>query len=190
MINQMNKNKSEWNLLGFFDDKVTGMVDGYPVLGDLKNLNEWHIPLAVAIAVANPVARKKIRGSIHNQLISFPKLVHPMSQTGDENNTIGDGCILTSSCILTTNVHLKDFVIVSSFAFIGHDAMIGGYTSIMPHACLSGSVNIGESCFIGASSCVLQNLNIEDNVTVGAGAVVTKNVESNYTVMGVPAVNR
>jgi hypothetical protein len=112
MINQINQYKPEWNLLGFFDDKVKDMVDSYSILGDLIKLNSWDTPLSVAIAIASP------------------------------------------------------------------------------HVCLSGSVEIGESCFIGASACVLQNLNIEDNVIVGAGAVVTKNVDSNCTVMGVPAVSR
>lgn len=190
MINQINQNKPEWNLLGFFDDTVKGMVNGYPLLGDLLKLNSWETPLSVAIAIANPDVRKKIRTSVINPMISFPTLIHPMSQTGDDNNTMGEGCLLTSGCILTTNVHLKNFVIVSSLTFIGHDATIGSYTSIMPHVGLSGSVNIGESCFIGASACVLQNLNIGDHVTVGAGALVTKNVDSNCTVIGVPAVSR
>jgi sugar O-acyltransferase (sialic acid O-acetyltransferase NeuD family) len=190
MINQINQNRPAWNLLGFFDDTVKGMINGYPVLGNLVALNNWNTHLAVAIAIASPDVRKKIKESINNPLISFPTLVHPMSQTGDDNNSMGEGCLLTSSCILTTNVHLKDFVIVSSLTFIGHDATIGSYTSIMPHVGLSGSVNIGESCFIGASACVLQNLNIGDHVTVGAGALVTKNVDSNCTVIGVPAVNR
>jgi sugar O-acyltransferase (sialic acid O-acetyltransferase NeuD family) len=166
------------------------MIDGYPVLGDLVKLNSWDTQLSIALAIANPDVRKKIRENINNPMISFPTLIHPLSQTGDDNNTMGEGCLLTSSCILTINVHLKDFVIVSSLTFIGHDATIGSYTSIMPHVGLSGSVNIGESCFIGASACVLQNLNIGDHVTVGAGALVTKNVDSNCTVIGVPAVNR
>jgi sugar O-acyltransferase (sialic acid O-acetyltransferase NeuD family) len=190
MINQINKNKPEWNLLGFFDDFVSGSVDRYPVLGGLSTLNNWNTPLAIAIAIASPDIRKKIKEGINSPLISFPTLIHPMSQTGDDNNTIGEGCLLTSGCILTTNVHLKDFVIVSSLTFIGHDATIGSYTSIMPHVGLSGCVNIGELCFIGASACILQNLNIGDHVTVGAGALVTKNVESNCTVIGVPAANR
>jgi sugar O-acyltransferase (sialic acid O-acetyltransferase NeuD family) len=190
MINQINQIKPEWNLLGFFDDTMKGIINGYPVLGNLVKLNSWDTQLSVAIAIANPDVRKKIKERINNRLISFPTLVHPMSQTGDDNNTIGEGCLLTSSCILTTNVHLKDFVIVSSLEFIGHDVMIGSYTSIMPHVGLSGCVNIGESCFIGASACVLQNLNIGDHVTVGAGALVTKNVDSNCTMIGVPAVNR
>jgi sugar O-acyltransferase (sialic acid O-acetyltransferase NeuD family) len=190
MINQINQYKPEWNLLGFFDDKVKGMVDSYSILGDLIRLNNWNTPLAIAIAIASPDVRRKIKEGINNPLISFPTLIHPMSQTGDDNNTMGEGCLLTSGCILTTNVHLKDFVIVSSFTFIGHDVTIGSYTSIMPHVGLSGSVTIGESCFIGASACILQNLNIGDHVTVGAGALVTKNVDSNCTVIGVPAVNR
>ncbi len=46
---------------------------------------------------------------------------------------------------------------------------------------------IGNNVLIGSGSKVLGPIKIGDNVKVGAGSVVLKNVESNCTVVGIPA---
>ena len=187
MIRQINKIKPEWNLLGFFDDGISEEVDGMPVLGDLTTLNGWQKEIYIAVAVANPQIRKKIVTNIINPYIRYPVLIHPLCQTGDDNNTFGKGCILTSGCVFTTNIHLDDFVIVNLLSTVGHDVTIGDFSTIMPNCSLSGFDKIGSGCMIGAGARILQNLSIGINVNVGAGAVVTKNVEDNITVAGVPA---
>jgi len=52
---------------------------------------------------------------------------------------------------------------------------------------LSGGVEIGSRCLVGAGATILQYLKIGDEVTVGAGSVVTKDVTAGTTVIGVPA---
>ena len=187
MIRQINKIKPEWNLLGFFDDGTSEEVDGLTMLGDLTTLNGWQKEIYIAVAVANPLIRKKIVTNIINPFIHYPVLIHPLCQTGDDNNTFGKGCILTSGCVFTTNIHLGDFVIVNLLSTVGHDVTIGDFSAIMPNCSLSGFDKIGSGCMIGAGARILQNLSIGINVNVGAGAVVTKNVEDNITVAGVPA---
>jgi acetyltransferase EpsM len=58
----------------------------------------------------------------------------------------------------------------------------------MPLAAISGNVNIGERCLIGAQSAILQGITVGDDCTVGMGAVVIRDVPDGATVMGNPAV--
>jgi len=187
MIRQINASKATWNLLGFYDDHLKGQVDALPVLGNVDQLNAIKSPISVAIAIANPQIKKRLRTHLTNSNITYPALMHPQCQLGDESNTIGEGCIITSGCILTINVHLGDFVIVNLLTTIGHDVTIGSYTSIMPNCSLSGFDSIGEECMIGAGARILQNLSIGNQVVVGAGAVVTKAMPPGVTVIGIPA---
>lgn len=186
LIKQINKVKPIWNFLGFYDD-ADKLNHNEIILGKVNDLQGIRNPLAIVIAVADPVSRKALRERITNPAIRFPSLIHPNVLTGDDQNVIGEGCILTAGCILTTHIRLGDFVIVNLLTSIGHDVVVGSYSSIMPNVSISGFVKIGECCFLGSGARILQNLSIGGNAVVGAGAVVNRSVEQNATVVGVPA---
>jgi sugar O-acyltransferase (sialic acid O-acetyltransferase NeuD family) len=192
MVEQMNAVRKEWDLIGFFDDgKREGeTVEGFPILGDLQMLNEWSTPLALVLALANPVVRRDLVINIRNERIEFPVMIHPQSMTGSSRNKFGRGSIITAGCILTTGIDFGEFVIVNLSCTIGHDVKVGSHTSIMPGCNISGAIRIGERCLIGTGVQILQNLRVGDESRVGAGAVVVKDVASNKTVVGVPASER
>jgi acetyltransferase EpsM len=75
-------------------------------------------------------------------------------------------------------------------ASVGHDSKIGDFSSVMPLAAISGNVNVGESCLIGAQSAILQGTTVGKGCVVGMGAVVVHNVPDGATVMGNPAVEK
>jgi sugar O-acyltransferase (sialic acid O-acetyltransferase NeuD family) len=187
LIRQINTVKSQWNLIGFFDDHKRGETDRLPILGGLEELNAFKNNLSVAVAVADCSTKSRIVTGMVNPYINYPILIHPTANKGDESNQLGRGSILTSGCTLTTAVYLGEFVLVNLHATIGHDVHIGNFSSIMPSVNISGNVQIGSSVTFGSGSTILQNLSIGDHAQVGAGAVVTKSVRANTTVVGVPA---
>lgn len=187
LIRQINKFSPSWNFLGFYDDAVDKIEHAEKILGNVDDLRHVTDSLAIVIAVADPASRKALRRRIANPAIHFPSLIHPGALSGDDQNVMGEGCILTAGCILTTRIQLGDFVIVNLLTSIGHDVVVGSYSSIMPNVSISGFVKVGEGCFIGSGARILQNLSIGNNATVGAGAVVNRPVEPNTTVVGVPA---
>ena len=65
--------------------------------------------------------------------------------------------------------------------------MVGDYSILAPGAVVSGSVQIEQSCYIGAPSAIRQNLKIGRGVLVGMGAVVTRDIPPKTVVVGVPA---
>ena len=78
---------------------------------------------------------------------------------------------------------------------IGETAVVGDDCTIYHQATLGGTgkdknkrhPTIGNNVLAGAGAKVLGPIYIGDNVKIGAGAVVLKGVESNNTVVGVPA---
>ena len=178
-----------WNLIGFYDDGLEPgtIMEGKPVVGKVSSLNENQSEVAVVIAIADPSTRQRIAVSLTNKKLSFPTVAHPTALMGHLSNSFGKGCIITAGVILTTGITIGDFVIVNLSTTIGHDVCIDHYTSIMPQCSISGSVKLGERCFVGSGSRILQGISIGDDSIVGAGAVVTKSFEANSKLVGVPA---
>ncbi|MFN8313195.1 MAG: acetyltransferase [Cyclobacteriaceae bacterium] len=189
MLNQINRVKPTWEVIGYFDDARTAgeRIGALPVLGGISVVNSWKEELSMAVAVANPVMRMELIQKINNDQINYPTLIHPNCDAGDPINQFGKGCILTAGCILTTSVTLHDFVIINIQATVGHDVVLGSYTTVMPGSSISGNVQIGASSMIGAGARVLQNLRLGHHIIVGAGAVVTKDAGDNKTLLGIPA---
>ena len=189
MVEQMNADRKSWNVIGFFDDgkRAGETVDGLRVLGGIDDLNRWKSPLALVVAMADPLIRRDVVARIQNDQIDFPVMIHPRSLTGSPGNKYGKGTLITAGCILTTGIVLGDFIIVNLSSTIGHDVEIGNYTSVMPGCNISGGVIIGEENLIGTGSQILQGLTVGDRCKIGAGAVVTKHVGTGQTVKGIPA---
>jgi sugar O-acyltransferase (sialic acid O-acetyltransferase NeuD family) len=156
-------------------------------LGGINQLNANANPLALLLAIADPVVRFRIFESINNPNVNFPVFVHPSSRPGSRSNKIGRGTIITAGSTLTTGIIVGDFVFVNLHATIGHNVRIGNFTSLMPSVNISGNVTIGEGVLLGSGATVLQGLSIGDHAVIGAGAVVTKSVAAGQKVVGIPA---
>jgi len=189
MIQEINQDSDQWNLVGFFDDglKAGTMVDSLPVLGGMKALNEYHDPIGLVLAVADPATRKALVNKVINKKISFPQLIHPSAYPGSPLNSFGRGVIITRGVILTTGIQVGDFVIINLATTIGHDALIESYSSIMPQCSISGNVGLGQGSFVGSGVRIVQGITLGDNCIIGAGAVVTKSFPANSRLVGVPA---
>lgn len=179
-----------FEIAGFFDDSISRgvVINDYPVLGGINELNAWNEPLCIALAFGEPVVKKNIRAKIVNKLISYPTLIHPSVIKGKENLVkIGDGCIICAGSILTVNIVIQDFVILNLGCTVGHDVTIGSYSSFMPSVNISGEVVIGEGVYGGTGTKIVNQLQVGEWTKIGAGAVVAKSLPAHCTAVGVPA---
>lgn len=82
--------------------------------------------------------------------------------------------------------HDSNGIVIHSSAKIGNNARIFHQSTIgvkeEPIA-----ANIGDNVMIGVGAKIIGNISIGDNVKIGANSVVTKNIETNKTVVGIPA---
>lgn len=190
LIKDINSEKVQWNILGFFDDGYEKgvMINGYPNLGKTEDLNNWKKPISIAVSVGNPVTKKKIIDKIVNPLVNYPTLVHPSAWIGDKDFVkLGKGCIICAGNMITTNIEIGDFVILNLGCTVGHDSIIKDYAAFMPSVNISGEVVIEEGVYVGTGAKIINQLEIGAYTIVGAGAVVAKSLPARCTAVGVPA---
>jgi sugar O-acyltransferase (sialic acid O-acetyltransferase NeuD family) len=190
LIEQINETSHEWELIGFFDDSVEAgnIINGYPVLGGVTELNRWDTELFLVLALGMPRTKRAVFEKINNKNVSYPVLIHPNVVIGSSNYvTIGEGCIITAGNIITTNISIGKHVICNLLCTVGHETIIGDFSSFMPGCNISGEVTIGEATFWGTGAKIINGKKVGNNVIIGAGSVVINDIIDNVTVAGVPA---
>jgi len=190
LIEQINQNQQQWEFVGFYDDGVTKgeIVNDFPVLGGVKDLNDCKEEVNLVYAIGNPVTKKKIISKVKNENIKYPILIHPNAQIGNSKYVrIGKGSIICGGNILTVNITIGNHVILNLCCTVGHDTIIGAYSSFMPSVNISGEVICKDGVYVGTGAKIINQIEIGENTVVGAGAVVSKSLPPNCTAVGVPA---
>lgn len=182
-----------YDVLGVIDDRPTPVAlqrlaaRNYIHLGSIQEWLDCHTAAAYVIAVGNPIIRAALSSLMQTRAdLVATALIHPNAVLGSSVQ-VGAGTVICAGAQISTNVTLKSHVHINPGAIVGHDSSIGDFVSINPGAVVSGGVAVGHQTLIGAGAVVLQELIIGEKSTIGAGAVVTKNVDSEKTVVGVPA---
>ncbi|MCY1662982.1 acetyltransferase [Chryseobacterium sp. SL1] len=188
LIDQINEKSPEYEIIGFYDDKEhQEFINGIPYLGKIENINSFTQHLFLAIAIGDPLTKKKILNTIKNQNIEFPNLIHPSVIIGKDNVVLGKGNIICAGSIITVDIIIEDFVILNLACTVGHDTQIKNFCSFMPTVNISGEVVINENVYVGTGAKIINLLEIGENSIIGAGAVVAKNIPANCTAVGIPA---
>jgi sugar O-acyltransferase (sialic acid O-acetyltransferase NeuD family) len=189
-IKKINEQNNFWEFVGFYDEnqEIGSIVNEYPVLGGIKEINEVSYSLGVVVAIGDPFIRMKVIHSIHNNNIFFPNIIHPNVIIGDNKFfSIGDGCIIGPGNVLSVNTKIGNFVIIDTLCSIGHDTVIKDYVSIMPGVNVSGEVVVEEAVFIGTGAKIVNRKKVGRETIVGAGAIVSKSLPEKCTAVGIPA---
>ena len=176
LIEEINKKKLQWNLLGFIDDNYKNIeknLNGYRVIGDVDCLKNMKKDIYSIIAIGNGKTRKKIIEKLKDR--KFGVLVHP-NVSISKSVSIEEGSISCSGNILTVNINIGKHVIVNLDCTIGHDAKIENFSTLLPGVNLSGETIIGECSTLGTGSAIIQGIKIGKNVMIGAGAVVIRDI--------------
>ena len=190
LIDQINDKKITYEFIGYFDDTYeTGVIiNDFPILGGVKELNQWAEPLELVCAVGDPTDKKSIIENVKNKNVSYPILIHPNALIGNMKfNSIGEGSIITAGVVITVNIVIGKHVILNLACTVGHDTIIGDYSSFMPTVNISGEVVIEKGVYVGTGAQIINKLTIGENTIVGAGSVVAKALPPNCTAVGIPA---
>lgn len=186
-INEVTQNT--YFFVGFYDDGIEKgtIVNGYPVLGGIQELNEVTSELSLIISIGDPRIKKNILNKIENSFIKFPTIIHPNVSVSSDDVQIGKGTIICEGTIITCNINIGEFVIFNLMCTVGHDTTIDNYCAFMPSVNISGEVHLHKSVYVGTGAKIINQLEIGENTIIGAGAVVSKSLPANCTAVGIPA---
>ena len=175
IIQSINRKENSWNFIGFYDDNLSNdFINGFPILGQIDELNQINEELNVVIAIGNPKIKKLIKNKIVNSQIKFPTLIHPSVEIySEENVVLGKGVVIAANSVLTVNIEISDFVYINTAAVIAHDTKIGKYSMIMPTVSISAGGEIGEKVYIGNGTKIDYAIQIDDNAVIKAGSILT-----------------
>lgn len=100
--------------------------------------------LNVAIAIAEPLIRRKIYNKLKYTKNIFPTLIHPNVIYSD-SVTFGQGVIISAGSIVTVDITIDDFVIIDRGCNVGHDTKVDEFSTLLPSTTVSGNVHIQKS---------------------------------------------
>ncbi len=167
----------------FLDDRLAGTtVRGLPVLAP----EEAPAGADFTVALADPVARRRLADLLEGQGLRARTLVHPRAVVGPDT-TLAPGGVVLALAHVSSSVRLRAHVQVNYNATVGHDAVLEEYVTIYPGANVSGAVRLEAGATVGSNACVLQGRTVGAGAFVGAGAVVTRDIPPGQIVVGAPA---
>ena len=189
IIDAVNKVEKIYNFIGYYDDGIEKgtMINNFPVLGNLHDLNSSSEPISVLLGIGEPTTKSKIIAKLSSDKINFPTLIHPSVQISEDEVAISKGCIICGGTIITCNIVIGSFVTINLNCTIGHDTIIDDFSSFMPSVNISGEVHIQEKVYVGTGAKIINQLTIGIGTIIGAGAVVSKSLPDYCTAVGIPA---
>lgn len=181
---------ASYNLLGFMDSdlrKVGTQLCGLPILTTecLNLVNTGR--LCVVVAVSSPIAKESIVKKLEPYGVDFPNFIAQNSWLSN-GVAIGYGNIIYPNCSINYETEIENFVTINAGCVIGHNVKIGRFANLSPGVNLGGFTRVGQGANLGIGCCSRQGVEIGSYSVVGGQAMLVKNVESNKTVVGVPAI--
>lgn len=188
LLEENNRYKEEWNLLGFISEEEPGSVIGnYKVLGNDDWLLKQKQDIHAACCIGDGAVRRRILSKLKkNPKIHYPNLIARQAEISDSVK-LGEGCIITTGSVLTVDIKVGNFFISNLGSTIGHDCIIEDYVTLNPGSHISGNVRLESGVSIGTGAVVIQGVTVGENVTVGAGAAVIRELPPGCVAVGVPA---
>jgi serine O-acetyltransferase len=134
--------------------------------------------------IANSIYRSKMPKVIKKILLVFAIMWQKWIE-------VISGISLPYSASIGSEFYIGHFgnIIINASAVIGTNCNIsqGVTIGVSGKSANRGVPVIGNNVYIGANSVIAGKISVGDNVVIGANTFVNKDVESNVTVLGVPA---
>lgn len=179
------KNFQKYRVIGFLDDNMKGKINGFPVLGKIKNA-KFSKEHSYVVALGDNHLRAEITEKLKKEQIELISIIHPTAIVS-KTAGLGKGVIIGVGAIICNNAKIGDGVIVDTGSIIEHDSILGDYANVSPGTVLVSGNQIGEYTWIGAHATVNEDVKIGKNCIIGAGSLVLKSIKDNSLVFGVPA---
>ncbi len=187
-----NYNNKEFEVYGFlndFEEKGTS-INGYPVLGGLKDIDEYLASDYYYIYAIHSISHAPLRIRLFDSL-NIPDeklitLIHPLTFIG-EGCELKPGVMVMAHSYIGPDTKLGKCTFVMANCAIGHNNNIGSFCHFSVGAICSSVLTIGDGCDVALNATVMEKVTMGDFSVVGAGALCLNNVEPYQVVVGSPA---
>lgn len=180
-------------IIGIVDKNLNGKYYGYSILGDddyyLLQHKEEYLSMKLVITLDDVKIKEKLYEKYNSAGFSFEQVISPGARISSYSR-FKEEVIIQSGANIGPNTSIGKISKINVNANIMHDVIVGDFNTIAPNAVTLGYVETGSNVFLGANSTIMPRCKIGSNIILGAGAIVTKNLESNFTYYGIPAVKK
>lgn len=175
-----------YNFEGFIDDFKTGVHLGYIILGDNISILNRPKDYYYFVSIGDNQKRKYWYNILKSENL---KVINVIDQSAiiSRYATIGEGNFIGKMAIINSDAHIGNNCIINTKALIEHGCHIENNTNISTNTVINGDVKVGNDVFVGSCSVINGQLTVNDGAIIGSGSVVINDVETNTTVVGVPA---
>ena len=170
----------EYVIEGILDNKQSGDIFGYPILGNDTLLPQLIASVQYALVTVGQVRTSQTRCNLNNLLLaSGYKIPVIVANTANVSRyaELGAGVIIMHGATVVAGAKIGANVIVNNHALVDHDCIVGSNSHISTGAKLNGNVVIGERCFIGSGAIVRDGVRIGPGNFIAMGSLVVKNIE-------------
>ncbi len=161
-------NFSEYELVGFIDDKdITNRI-GYPIIGkisDINNLAEKYIFDSLLFSIGDNDKRIEV----YNEIKIKDKLINIISP---DAKIITPTSIIGKGIFIGADAPVFDNSIINTNAVVEHHSIIREHCNVGPSATINENVVLNEGVYVGSGAIIIQYITVVKNVILGVGAVV------------------
>lgn len=154
--------------ISFLDDGNITDVCGYPVIGNITELNQFLSSFpTLCIAIGNNLIRSELFKKAKQSGFQICSLISPRSVIS-RNTHIGEGCVIFPNAVIESGTRIGNNCIITANSTINHGAMIEddvlvySNTVIRPNTVIGHQTRIGSSCVISFGSIVEAYSDIPD----------------------------
>lgn len=188
-IEVIESNSDMYKITGILDSNFTGIICGYPILGN-DDLIEELVKENYFIITVGSIKSAKIRENIEKKIVKENgKILSIVSKNAivSKRAIIGYGTVVFNNSHVNADCRVGNNCILNTACNIEHDCIIGDFVHVSTGAMINGGCSIGNRCFIGSNATIMNGISISDDVIVGAGSVVVKNIIDSGVYVGNPA---
>lgn len=191
MIDANLRGDKTFEFMGFVNDRdKTEKIEGYPVLGGLKDIprliKEGYYFINNIGRMGAQKQRIELIESLNIPDERFFTFIHPLAYVAPEV-TLGVGCVVMPNVNISPRVKIGKCTRIMSNAFIGYDTNAGNYCLFSGASCTGSHLQIGDGVFVGFNATLKECLSLGNYSVVGMGAVLTKSIQESEVWAGNPA---
>jgi len=192
-IEDINKEKNKFEILGYLNDFEEQPINGIPIIGKVNKdtvdkfriYNDVFFYYSLISIKFNYKFLTKLY-SLELPLDKFPTLVHPTAVISN-NAKIGFGCCINPFVSVGPNVVIGNHVQIYGQALIGHGASLGDFVYVANNACIGAEVSLFEGSYLGTNCSIREFVEVGKWSIVGMGSVVLNNIPDLTKFAGNPA---